>query len=425
VRSPEQEPIIPIHISAIKMTSILDNMKHLPKGLPVRIEESTNIQKGILSYQFGGLYMQSSDGQVWHIRYAWNSFLKRTQTPDAEVLKNLPLENVLDHFYLDKKVDGFKVSLAQVLTWSVERIKSCHQTDVQAPFRQALHLIGHPLPVIIQGRDSILTVSPCPSDPTKGILAFDWNGRGNQIYVHPSEYSHDSYLETVVLKADKTLTLRAFLEWSATEIQAFLRPVAATCPAPIATATATFDQPWPDMPEELKRVERIHLSSLLDCAMTVYVEFEKRGRLEATLHPDGTFSYDNGEVGCIGLNSFELFWHYMRRFPQEKDIDMCNLETLIDVNSEWTLHFIHFHSDTTPLVDHVKNMFADMPPLVDASADIAIADPDPLCLLMARLEDKEAIYRRELRILTAIEEKQQVVKDLEAQVKLMRTRIGI
>jgi hypothetical protein len=41
------------------------------------------------------------------------------------------------------------------------------------------------------------------------------------------------------------------------------------------------------------------------------------------------------------------------------------------------------------------------------------------------LEDKEALYRRELRILAAIEEKQRVVKDLEAQVKTVRARMGL
>jgi hypothetical protein len=95
------------------------------------------------------------------------------------------------------------------------------------------------------------------------------------------------------------------------------------------------------------------------------------------------------------------------------------------------LGFIQFHSDTRPLLDRVKEFYADMPPLVPIdsasapSSAIAEPHPDPLCLFMARLEDKEAIYRRELRILEAIEEKQRIVKDLEAQVKLMRTRVGI
>ena len=420
------------------MTSILDNMKHLPKGLPIRIEEETYIQKGILSHQFGDLYMQSSDGQVRHIRHAWNSFLKRTQNPDAEVLKNLPLENVLDHFYLDKEVDGFKVSLAQVLTWSVERIKSCHQTDIHAPFRQARHLIGHTLPVLLQGRDSILTVSPCPSDPTKGVLAFDGGGR-EQTIVHPHLTPIEPFLETVVLKADKTITLRAFLSWNPEAIKAFFTSreatatATATCPSPEATATATATaecpppetNSWPEMPEEWKRLERIHLSSLLDSAMTVRVEVGSRGVLKAELQPNGTFTYDDGEVGFMGLNSFELLYYYRRRFPQEND-PLADLDVLIDLDYEMALGFIYFFTDTKPLRDHVKDMFADMPPLAPAGGSVvAEPNPDPLCLLMARLEDKEAIYRRELRILTAIEEKQQVVKDLEAQVSLMRTRVGI
>ena len=420
------------------MTSILDNVKHLPKGLPIRIEESTYIQKGILSHQFGGLYMQSSDGQVRHIRHAWNHFLKRTLSPDAEVLQNLPLENVLDHFYLDKEVDGCKVSLAQALSWPVERIESCHQTDIHAPFRQALHLIGHTLPVLLQGRDNTLTVSPYPSDPTKGVLAFDGGGR-EQTIVHPHLTPIEPFLETVVLKADKTLTLRAFLSWNPEAIKAFFAsrettPPTASCPPPVAvaTATATAECPppetnsWPEMPEELKRLERIHLSSLLDSTMTVYVEVEKRGRLQAELHPNGTFSYDDGEVGFMGLNSFELLHYYRRRFPQEND-SLADLDVLIDLDYEMALGFIYFHSDTRPVLYHVKKMFEDMPPLAPIASGSAKAtsDPDPLCLLMARLEDKEAIYRRELRILTAIEEKQQVVKDLETEVAFMRTRVGI
>jgi hypothetical protein len=323
------------------MTSILDNVTHLPKGLPIRIEESTYIQKGILSHQWGDLYMQSSDGQVRHIRHAWNSFLKHTQTPDAEVLKNLPLENLLDHVFLDK--EGGKVSLAQILTWPVERIKG----------------LG-------------LEATPEATCPV---------------------------------------------------------PVA-TCPPPVATATcpppdaiASTDQPCPEIPEEFKRLERIHLSSLLDSTMTVRMEVGTRGVLKAELHPDGTFSYDDGEVEFMGLDSFELLWYYRRRFPQEND-------SLANLDYEMALGFIQFHSDTRPLLDRVKEFYADMPPLVPIADGSTMAepnpeDPDPLCLFMARLEDKEAIYRRELRILTAIEEKQRVVKDLEAQVALMRTKVGI
>jgi hypothetical protein len=157
--------------------------------------------------------------------------------------------------------------------------------------------------------------------------------------------------------------------------------------------------------------------------MAVRVEVGTRGVLEAELHPDGTFSYDDGEVGFQGLNSFELLWYYRNRFPQEND-SLSDLQTWIDLGSDMALGFIRFHSDTRPLLDRVKDMFADMPPLAEIDA-IAEPHPDPLCLLMARLKDKEAIYRRELRILEAIEEKQRVVKDLEAQVALMRTKVGI
>jgi len=433
------------------MTSILDNVKHLPKGLPIRIEEETYHQKGILSHQFGGLYMQSSDGWVRHIRHAWNSFLKHTLNPDAEVLKNLPLEDMLDHFYLDKEVDGFKVSLKQLLSWPVEKIKSCHRSD---PFRKALHWMGHPIPVICQGRNYTFTVTPWASDSSKGILNLDGSGK-EQILIHPTLCSIEPFLETVVLQADKTLTLRALLEWSAAEIQAFLSPAVAvaatisqatataTCPPAVATATATATETatatatatcsppqtthWPEMPEELKRLERIHLSSLLDCTMTVRVELGTRGVLKAELHPDGTFSYDDGEVEFMGLNSFELLYYYRRHFPQEND-SLADLDVLIDLDYEMALGFIYFFTDTRPLLDRVKEFYADMPPLAPIGSAITEPDPedpDPLCLFMARLEDKEAIYRRELRILEAIEEKQRVVKDLEAQVALMRTRVGI
>jgi hypothetical protein len=164
--------------------------------------------------------------------------------------------------------------------------------------------------------------------------------------------------------------------------------------------------------------------------MTVCVEVGTRGVLKAELHPDGTFSYDDGEVEFMGLNSFELLWYYRRSFPAEND-PLSDLQIWIDVESDMALGFIQFHSDTKSLLDRVKEFYADMPPLVAIDADgSAIAephpeDPDPLCLFMARLEDKEAIYRRELRMLEAIEEKQRVVKDLEAQVALMRTKVGI
>jgi hypothetical protein len=162
--------------------------------------------------------------------------------------------------------------------------------------------------------------------------------------------------------------------------------------------------------------------------MAVRVEVGTRGVLKAELHPDGTFSYDDGEVEFMGLDSFELLWYYRRRFPA-KDDPLSDLQAWIDVESDVALGFIYFHSDTRPLLDRVKEMFKDMPPLAsiglaDGSA-ITEPDPDPLCLFMARLEDKEALYRRELRILTAIEEKQRVVKDLEAQVKTVRARMGL
>lgn len=326
------------------MTSILDNMKYLPKGLAVRIEHECSCTKGTLLHQWGDLYIQSN-AKVRHIRHAWNSFLIYTTSPDKSNLRALSLEEILGHIYLDK--EG-KTSLRQVLSWSIDQIKSCGNT-------------------------------PCPS-------------------------------AVAVATATPECT--------------------ATCPPPTATATCSppecSEPPCPQMSEELQRLERIHLSSILDSTMMVRVEVEKRGVLEAELQPDGTFSYDDGEVGFQGLNSFELLWYYRRRFPAEND-PLMDLDAWIDLDSEFALHRIHFHSDTKSLAAHIKEMFADIPPLMVIGSEDADAtsDPDPLCLFMARLEDKEAIYRRELRMLTAIEEKQRVVKDLEAQVALMRTRVGI
>ena len=142
------------------MTIILDNVKHLPKGLPIKIGYGTYLEKGLLTRQWSDLYIQAEDGVLRHLRHAWNRFLKHICSPDVEVLQNLLLEDILGHIYLDKEVDGFKVSLAQVLMWPTERIRASGSTATATatdPFKQAIQFIGQSIPVILQGRDYMLT----------------------------------------------------------------------------------------------------------------------------------------------------------------------------------------------------------------------------------------------------------------------------
>jgi len=135
--------------------------------------------------------------------------------------------------------------------------------------------------------------------------------------------------------------------------------------------------------------------------MKVLVKVDGHPAKEGELHSDGTFSYDDGEVGFYGLHSSELVWYHTR------------------TNSPEALQQIYFLSQPDKsLALYVEEFYEDMPALVESG-------PNPLHLLMARLEDKEALLQKQLREMAAIEAKRLVVADLEQQVRTMKARLGL
>ena len=158
----------------------------------------------------------------------------------------------------------------------------------------------------------------------------------------------------------------------------------------------------PRIPETLKRQEQAELSALLDSPMKVLIKVDGHPAKEAELHSDGTFSYDDGEVGFYGLHSAELVWYYTRTTSAE------------------ALQQIYFLSQPDKSLAHyVEEFYEDMPGLVTSEPR------PPLHLLMARLEDKEALLQKQLREMAAIEAKRLVVADLEQQVRTMKARLGL
>jgi len=164
-------------------------------------------------------------------------------------------------------------------------------------------------------------------------------------------------------------------------------------------------EPSPTIPEMMRRSEAMDLKAL-NRVGPVKVEVASVA-LFASLEDNGTFSYDDGEVGFTALNSFELLWHLGKKgLPSDAKHRVWGLESRLALDPNYALCFIFFRPyETTSLAELVDDMFKDMPPLIPIAS--------PYEAVLERLEAKEVALLDEIRTLEEILERQARIKALE------------
>jgi len=164
-------------------------------------------------------------------------------------------------------------------------------------------------------------------------------------------------------------------------------------------------EPSPTIPETMRRSEATDLKAL-NRVGPVKVEVASVA-LFANLEDNGTFTYDDGEVGFSALNSFELLWHLRKKgLPSDAAHRVWGLESRLALDPSYALRSIFFRPyETTSLAELVDDMFKDMPALIPV--------PPSYEVVLERLEAKEAALLDELRILEDIMERQARIKALE------------
>jgi len=146
--------------------------------------------------------------------------------------------------------------------------------------------------------------------------------------------------------------------------------------------------PSPTIRADLRRIESTNLKTLVKSRVPVRAAIADTGFLEGTLEPDGTFSYDDKEVGYAGLNSFELLWFLKPRVP---------LQSRIEVDPEYALRHIFFHNTSKSLLQHLD----DLAPVSGSYES-----------LLARLEAREKALVAEIKILEEIEQRKARIRSL-------------
>jgi len=166
-------------------------------------------------------------------------------------------------------------------------------------------------------------------------------------------------------------------------------------------------EPSPTISEELRETERIHLKAL-NRVGPVKVEVASVA-IFASLEDNGTFSYDDGEVGFSALNSFELLWHlsgHTLGVPSDARHRLWGLESRATLDPNYALRSIFFRPyESTSLAELVDDVFKDMPPLIPV--------PSSYEAVLERLQAKEAALLDEIRTLEEILERQARIKALE------------
>ena len=166
-------------------------------------------------------------------------------------------------------------------------------------------------------------------------------------------------------------------------------------------------EPCPTIPEAFRAEERAHLKALDRIGM-VKLELASVS-LSAHLESNGTFTYDDGEVGFSALNSFELLWHLNQHkmgVPSDAKHLLSGLESRLQIDPNYALRCIFFRPyEFKSLAELIEEEFKDMPPLIPVAPSyeallgrLAIREKD----LEAEIQVLEEVVRRQAHIQTLV-----------------------
>jgi len=175
-------------------------------------------------------------------------------------------------------------------------------------------------------------------------------------------------------------------------------------------------EPSPTIRDDLRRIESANLKSLGKSKVPVRAAMADIGVLEGTLEPDGTFSYDDKEVGHTGLNSFEFLWFLKQR---DTNAVMVPLQARIELDPEYALRFIFFIGDTSKsLLQHLDDKAT-----ATATATTATIATTRYEGLLERLDAKEKALLAEIKTLEEIEHRQMRIRGLTARRDELKSKI--
>jgi len=165
-------------------------------------------------------------------------------------------------------------------------------------------------------------------------------------------------------------------------------------------------EPCPTIPEAFRANEQVHLKAL-DRRGPVKLELASVS-LSARLESDGTFTYDDGEIGFSALNSFELMWHLNQHkmgIPSDAKHLLWGLETRLAQDPNYALRCIFFRPyEFKSLAELVDEEFKDMPALVPSYE-----------ALLGRLETREKDLEAEIQVLEEVVRRQAHIQTLIAK----------
>ena len=177
-------------------------------------------------------------------------------------------------------------------------------------------------------------------------------------------------------------------------------------------------EPCPTIPEAFRALEKASLKALGRIG-SVKLELASVS-LTARLESDGTFLYEDGEVGFSGLNSFELLWHLNQHklgIPSDAKHLLWGLETRLAQDANYALRTIFFRPyESKSLADLLDEEFKDMPALVPV-------DSESYTILLERLEAREKDLEAEIRTLEEIHRRQARIQALVAKRDELRGHI--
>jgi hypothetical protein len=177
-------------------------------------------------------------------------------------------------------------------------------------------------------------------------------------------------------------------------------------------------EPCPTIPETFRALEKASLKALGRIG-SVKLELASVS-LTARLESDGTFLYEDGEVGFSGLNSFELLWHLNHHHlgvPADAKHLLWGLETRLAQDPNYALRTLFFRPyESKSLADLVDEEFKDLPALVPV-------DSESYTTLLERLEAREKDLEAEIRTLEEIHRRQARIQALLAKRDELRVHI--
>jgi hypothetical protein len=171
-------------------------------------------------------------------------------------------------------------------------------------------------------------------------------------------------------------------------------------------------EPCPTIPEAFRKQERTHLKAL-DRIGPVKLELASVS-LSAHLESNGTFTYDDGEVGFSALNSFELLWHLNQHHigvPSDAKHLLWGLESRLQMDPNYALRRIFFRPyEFKSLAELIDEVYKDMPPLIPVPVPVPVSASYEEMLV--RLETREKDLEAEIRTLEEIVRRQAHIQTL-------------